>query len=212
MTAYGNDRAQAGVPVTVSITSGGGTLNGTLTENTDATGAAVFTNLEIIGTVGPRSLTFTSPGLTSVASGTIDVLVGTPTSIVATTSTILGGTVGQPVSNRPTVQVTDASGNPVVGVTVTFTVSSGGGSVTGASGPTGLGGIAQVTSWTLGTVAGTNTSTHRSRHWLRWLSRPPRRRAACQVGGQHRPSATAQSGSVLGQQPAIQLQDQFGNG
>ena len=59
--------------------------------------------------------------------------------------------------NRPTVQVTDASGNPVVGVTVTFTVTAGGGSVTGGSSPTGLGGIAQVTSWTLGTVAGSNT-------------------------------------------------------
>jgi len=209
---YGNDRAQAGVPVTVSITSGGGTLNGTLTENTDATGAAVFTNLEIIGTVGPRSLTFTSPGLTSVASGTIDVLVGTPTSIVATTSTILGGTVGQPVSNRPTVQVTDASGNPVVGVTVTFTVSSGGGSVTGASAPTGLGGIAQVTSWTLGTVAGTNTLDASVGSLA-----PVAFEATAQAGPLAKlaistaPSATAQSGSVLGQQPAVQLQDQFGN-
>ena len=208
---YGNDRAQAGVPVTVSITSGGGTLNGTLTENTDATGAADFTNLDIIGTVGPRTLTFTSPGLTSVASGTIDVLVGTPASIVATTSTILGGTVGQPVSNRPTVQVIDASGNPVVGVTVTFTVTSGGGSVTGGSGPTGLGGIAQVTSWTLGTVAGTTPSTHRSGHSHRWLSSRGAGGAACQVGDQHAPSATAQSGSVLAQQPVIQLQDEFGN-
>jgi len=210
---YGNDRAQAGVPVTVSITSGGGTLNGTLTENTDATGAAVFTNLEIIGTVGPRTLTFTSPGLTSVGSGAIDVLVGTPASIVATTSTILGGTVGQPVSNRPTVQVTDASGNPVVGVTVTFTVTSGGGGVTGGSGPTGLGGIAQVTSWTLGTVAGTNTLDASVGSLA-----PVAFEAAAQAGPPAKlaistaPSTTAQSGSVLPQQPVIALQDEFGNG
>ena len=209
---YGNDRAQAGVPVTVSITSGGGTLNGTLTENTDATGSAVFTNLEIIGTVGPRTLTFTSPGLTSVGSGAINVVVGTPATIVATTSTILGGTVGQPVSNRPTVQVTDASGNPVVGVTVTFTVTSGGGSVTGASGPTGLGGIAQVASWILGTVAGTNTLDASVGSLA-----PVAFEAAAQAGPPAKlaistaPSATAQSGSVLGQQPAIQLQDEFGN-
>jgi alpha-tubulin suppressor-like RCC1 family protein len=210
--AYGNDRAQAGVPVTVSITSGGGTLNGTLTENTDATGAAVFTNLEIIGTVGPRTLTFTSPGLTSVGSGAIDVLVGTPTAIVATTSTILGGTVGQPVSNRPTVQVTDASGNPVVGVTVTFTVTAGGGSVTGGSSPTGLGGIAQVTSWTLGTVAGSNTLDASVGSLA-----PVAFEAAAQAGPPAKlaistaPSTTAPSGSVLAQQPVIRLQDEFGN-
>lgn len=210
--AYGNDRAQAGVPVTVSITSGGGTLNGTLTENTDATGAAVFTNLEIIGTVGPRTLTFISPGLTSVGSGAIDVLVGTPTTIVATTSTILGGTVGQPVSNRPTVQVTDASGNPVVGVTVTFAVTAGGGSVTGGSSPTGLGGIAQVTSWTLGTVAGSNTLDASVGSLA-----PVAFEAAAQAGPPAKlaistaPSTTAPSGSVLAQQPVIRLQDEFGN-
>ncbi|HSR92224.1 MAG TPA: hypothetical protein VLK88_13035 [Gemmatimonadales bacterium] len=209
---YGNDRAQAGVPVTVAIATGGGTLNGTLTENTDATGAANFTNLTIIGTVGPRTLTFTSTGLTSVASGVIDVQVGTPATIVATTSTILGGTVGQPVSNRPTVQVFDGSGNPVVGATVTFTVTSGGGSVTGGSVATGLGGIAQVTSWTLGAVAGDNTlDASVGALPSVTFTATAQAGAAAKLAISTAPSATAQSGSVFVQQPAIQLQDNLGN-
>src|SRR5258708_35164800 len=41
------------------------------------------------------------------------------------------GTVGRPVPVNPAVQVTDESGRPVQGVTVTFAVTSGGGSATG---------------------------------------------------------------------------------
>ncbi len=209
--AYGNDRQQAGIPVTVAITSGGGTLNGTLTENTDAFGTAIFTNLSIIGTVGARTLTFTSPGLTSVTSGAIDVQVGTPASITPTTSTILGGTVGQPVSNRPTVQVTDAAGNAVVGATVTFSVSSGGGSVTGGSVATGLGGIAQVTSWTLGTVAGDNTLDATV-----GALAPVTFTATAQAGpaaklGVITQPAGAQNGAVISPAPVVQLQDTYGN-
>src|SRR5262245_61761859 len=208
---YGNDRAQAGVPVTVAIATGGGTLNGTLTENTDANGAANFTNLTIIGTVGPRTLSFTSPGLTSVSSGAIDVQVGTPATITPTTSTILGGTVGQAVSNRPTVQVVDGSGNPVVGATVTFTVTSGGGSVTGGSVATGLGGIAQVTSWTLGTVVGDNTldATVASLPAVTFTA-TAQAGSAAKLGVTTQPTV-AQNGVVISPAPVIQVQDTYGN-
>jgi hypothetical protein len=52
--------------------------------------------------------------------------------------------------------VTDAGGNPVPGITVTFGVIDGGGSVTDANPSTDSDGRAAVASWTLGTVAGTN--------------------------------------------------------
>ena len=208
---YGNDRAQAGVPVTVAIATGGGTLNGTLTENTDANGAANFTNLAIIGSVGSRTLMFTSPGLTSVTSGAIDVQVGTPATITPTTSTVLGGTVGQPVSNRPTIQVTDAAGNAVVGVTVTFSVTSGGGSVTGASVSTGLGGIAQVTSWILGTVVGDNT-LDASVDTLPPVTFTATAQAgsAAKLGVITQP-ASAQNGALISPAPVLQVQDTYGN-
>jgi adhesin/invasin len=58
---------------------------------------------------------------------------------------------------RPAVIVRDAGGTPVASVAVTFAVTSGGGSVTGASASTGTDGIATVGSWTLGTSTGANT-------------------------------------------------------
>jgi hypothetical protein len=66
---------------------------------------------------------------------------------------------GTAVATPPAVFVQDAYGNPAGGVTVTFAVASGGGSITGATATTNAAGIATVGSWTLGTVAGSDTLT-----------------------------------------------------
>src|SRR5262245_16403503 len=58
------------------------------------------------------------------------------------------GTVGQNISALPAVLVTK-NGAPDPGETVTFAVTLGGGSVTGASQTTDANGIARVGSWTL---------------------------------------------------------------
>ncbi len=63
---------------------------------------------------------------------------------------------GQAVLVAPSVRVTDAGGDPVAGVSVSFTVQSGGGSVTGSPATTGTDGVAAVGSWTLGSSPGTN--------------------------------------------------------
>ena len=63
---------QSGVPVTVAIATGTGTLGGTTTIVTDGNGRAVFSGLEIVGS-GTFTLQFTSPGLTSVTSGSFTV-------------------------------------------------------------------------------------------------------------------------------------------
>src|SRR5439155_1491988 len=57
----------------------------------------------------------------------------------------------------PSVIVTDAFGNPVSGVSVTFVVGTASGSITGAAQTTDGNGIATVGSWTLGPTAGQNT-------------------------------------------------------
>jgi Ca2+-transporting ATPase len=46
--------------VTAAIASGGGTLGGSATAATNASGIATFTNLSINGTAGARTLTFTT--------------------------------------------------------------------------------------------------------------------------------------------------------
>ena len=61
------------------------------------------------------------------------------------------------MAEQPSVLATDAYANPVSGVTVTFEVASGDGSVTGPIQVTGDNGAAFVGSWTLGPDLGPNT-------------------------------------------------------
>ncbi|HUF35811.1 MAG TPA: Ig-like domain-containing protein [Gemmatimonadales bacterium] len=65
--------------------------------------------------------------------------------------------VDEQVPVRPAVRVTNDLGQPIAGFGVTFVVTGGGGSVTGASQTTNSDGVARVGSWTLGPVPGTNT-------------------------------------------------------
>ena len=67
------------------------------------------------------------------------------------------GLAGFGVNVRPAVVVTDTTGVAIVGATVTFAVTGGGGSVTGATATTNATGVAQVGKWTLGGSAGINT-------------------------------------------------------
>ncbi len=57
---------------------------------------------------------------------------------------------GEAVAIPPAVIVRDAQGKPVPGATVSFSVTAGGGAVTGASQATNSAGVATVASWTLG--------------------------------------------------------------
>lgn len=66
-------------------------------------------------------------------------------------------TVGTALPVKPTVRLVGSGANPIAGVTVTFSVTAGGGSATGATVTTDGDGVAAVGSWTLGTVAGANT-------------------------------------------------------
>jgi hypothetical protein len=80
-----------------------------------------------------------------------------PTTIAATSSTTLTAPPGTDVTELPAVIVRDESGTPLVGAHVTFSVTSGGGTITGGAATTNPSGIATVGSWTLGTGGGTNT-------------------------------------------------------
>ncbi|MEX2110115.1 MAG: hypothetical protein WD802_05910 [Gemmatimonadaceae bacterium] len=59
---------------------------------------------------------------------------------------------------KPAAQVTDALGNGVAGVSVTFAVAAGGGSVSGATAVTNASGVATVSAWRLGRAPGTNNN------------------------------------------------------
>jgi adhesin/invasin len=156
--AQDNPVSQNGVPVTASIASGGGSLGGsTVTVNTNVNGVATFPDLEITGTIGNRTLSFSSPGLGGATSSIINLTAGDPVSIVVQAGNNQSATVGQQVTTPPTVRVRDVSNNAVANVDVDFAVESGGGSVTQHNQNTDNSGLAAVGSWTLGTTAGSNT-------------------------------------------------------
>lgn len=158
--AYGNATTST---ATVTVTASGGTLGGSQASSGVAavSGTATFTNLTFAGlTTTSRTLTFASSGLTSVTSGSITPSgAGAAASIAVNAGNAQSATVNTAVSTAPSVLVTDAAGNPVSGVSVTFAAASGGGSVVGAGATTNASGVATVTSWTLGTTAGANTLT-----------------------------------------------------
>lgn len=126
-------------------------------------------------------------------------------------------TAGSAVATAPAVKVTDANGNPVAGVGVTFAVASGGGSVNPTTPvASDANGIAAVTSWTLGAVAGPNTLTATAAGT--GISGNPATftatgavGAAAKLGLAVAPSTTAASGVALSTQPQVQVQDAAGN-
>lgn len=63
------------------------------------------------------------------------------------------------VPTPPAVRITNEAYEPVANVSVTFRVTGGGGSVTGATAVTDDQGIAQAGGWTLGANPGVNTLT-----------------------------------------------------
>jgi hypothetical protein len=95
-------------------------------------------------------------------SGT-DPIAGPPDRSPLHIAIAAGNAQTAPVSTvlpvAPAVLVSDASGNPLSGVAVTFAVASGGGSVTDANQTTDAAGLATVCSWTVGASAGPNTLT-----------------------------------------------------
>jgi adhesin/invasin len=68
---------------------------------------------------------------------------------------------GQLVVNAPSVVVRDSRGYPVSGVSVTFSIGSGGGSVFGPTSVTNTAGNATVGGWRLGSTAGAQSMVAR---------------------------------------------------
>lgn len=158
--ASGNTVTSATGAVTVALGAnpGGGTLSGTTTVN-PVNGVANFSGLSINKAGIGYTLVASSIALTSATSAAFTIAPGPPTTIAVNDGNNQSTLVGAAVTTPPSVKVIDADGNGVSGVSVTFAVASGGGSISGASPSTSASGIASVGSWTLGATAGANTMT-----------------------------------------------------
>ncbi len=145
---------QPGVMVTAALNGAGGTLVGTAIATTNLAGQAAFTDLRIAGTIGSYALSFTASSFVAVASDPINLTAGLPAAIRVGAGDAQTANAGDPVPVSPATLVTDASGNAVSGVSVSFAVTAGGGSVTSAMAVSDANGIAALGSWNLGLVSG----------------------------------------------------------
>jgi hypothetical protein len=152
-----NGNTVAGATVTFAVASGGGTITGA-SATTNASGVATIGSWTLGTVAGPNTLSATSGSLTPVTF-TATGVAGAAALISVNAGNNQNATAGTVVAVPPSAKVTDANGNVVSGAGVTFTVASGGGSITGGAATTNASGIATVGSWTLGATAGTNTLT-----------------------------------------------------
>jgi hypothetical protein len=147
-------KALSGVPVTITVTAGGGSVAGAPTRSSaPSTSVGAWT---LGKSVGLNSLSIAvsklSPAVVSITSST-----GAPAKIVASGATTLAGTVGEAVGTPISATLKDAFDNAIAGVTLSIAVSGGGSAP--ASVTTDASGVATVPSWTLGTTKGTQTLT-----------------------------------------------------
>lgn len=128
----------------------------------------------------------------------------------AQTSVQLTGTAGMPVTVVPAVKATDASGQPVSGVNVTFAVT-GGGTLGRTSAVTNANGIADVGSWTLGTTAGAQTVIATAGGRTVTFTANAAAGAAATITPLAGTTNAALTGAAVPTRPAVQLKDQHGN-
>ena len=157
--ASGSPVTSSTAPITIAIGNnpGGATLGGTTSQNA-ASGVATFSDLTLDKSGVAYTLSASSSGLTSAASGAFNIF-GAAALIAKNAGDNQTAQVGTAVSIDPQVIVTDANNVPVPQVPVTFQVTAGGGNVNAATPVnTSAVGLASV-HWTLGSQAGTNNNT-----------------------------------------------------
>lgn len=146
-----------GIPVSFTVSAGGGTITGGGAIS-DASGVAAVGSWTLGTTAGTNRLAASVAGLPPL-SFTATGQAGAPAVLLKNAGDNQTAPSASILPVPPSVLVRDTHGNPVSGAGVTFAVTSGGGSVTGASATTNTQGIAAVGSWRLGPTVGANTLT-----------------------------------------------------
>jgi hypothetical protein len=139
-------------------------------------------------------------------NGNGDITGPEPAALVIVEGNNQNGAINQPLGEPLVVEVTDAAGQPVSGVTVSWSVASGGGSVSPESVQTGSDGRAAAV-WILGGVAGDQSVTA----LVADLQATVFNARALVAGVAHlalstQPSSSAISGVPFTEQPVIQVQ------
>ena len=207
-------RPVSGQEVRFTVISGGGSVE-PVTVTTNANGEATI-EWTLGGAAGMQQVRVQATG--GAAPDDLSIMLSA-TAGASTASTIemvsgneQSATAGSAVNDSLIVRTEDTDGNPVAGVTVTWTLGGAGtlsevSTVTGADGQTGV-------RWTLGPAAGAQTAIATA---AGLSGSPVTFTATATVGSAGRlvitqqPSGSATSGVALAQQPSVQMQDVNGN-
>lgn len=139
----------------------------------------------------------------------------TTQSVVKSGGDAQSATVGTAVATAPAVRVTNSTGTGVAGVSVTFAVASGAGTVTGAAQTTDATGVATVGGWTLGQTAGANSLVATVSGSVSGspvtFTATGTAGAATQLSKQAGDAQTGNAGQNVTTAPAVLLRDQFNN-
>jgi uncharacterized protein YjdB len=110
----------------------------------------------IITSVKPGTATITATSAGQQGRSEVTVIAGAATRVVAAGGAGQTAPVGSALPTPLSVRVTDVDGNPIGGVQVAWSVTSGGGSLRSVAGTTDAAGISTA-QWTLGPATGVQT-------------------------------------------------------
>lgn len=140
----------SGAAVTPAASGTGNTLAPT---SGTSTGTGVFTTTFNSTTAEAKTISATAGGIAITQTAAVTVSAAPAANLAVNGGNNQAARVGTNVVTPPSALATDAFGNVVSGVSVTFGSLTGGGSVTGSPATTSGSGIATLGSWTLGAVA-----------------------------------------------------------
>jgi len=146
---------KAGVAVAFAIGSGGGSLStASVVSAADGNATVKWT----LGTIsGPQTVLVSASGITAITIGA-NAVAGAADALTIVSGNNQTGTPGTPLPDSLRVRLTDRFGNPISGVTITWTPGAGHGTVNPATSATDVTGQA-ATRWTLGSTGGPKTVT-----------------------------------------------------
>jgi hypothetical protein len=106
-----NNQPVSGAAITISLSSGTGTLSGTLLRDTDANGIAHFNDLSV-NLAGPKTLTATAGAGSAPPTNSDSFLVLGPVSALAFATQPGAAFAGIPFGRQPVIETVDSYGNP----------------------------------------------------------------------------------------------------
>ncbi len=140
-----------GAAVTFAVSQGGGSL-GAAPSISDAQGIAT-SGQWVLGPAGGVN----TVRATLASGGFVDIqAIGTAFAIRIVSGDNQAANSGTRIAEPLVVRVVDASEQPLADISVGFSVSAGGGQLTGFNSNSGADGLVSISGWTLGTTPGTN--------------------------------------------------------